>query len=206
MVVKILNLYAGLGGNRHLWPVEVEVTAIESDQDIVNAYRDAYPQDKVVRADAMTYLLKHFEEFDAIWASPPCQSHSRMLRSGRNRKPRYVDMSLWQLILFCEQHVGDTPWLVENVRPSYKPFLPPQGSSGRHLFWSNRPLWNLPEIPSPPNLFNRQNLKAKAEIEEWLGIGPTPTIYIGDSHDHTQILRNCVHPKLSLAVLEELLK
>lgn len=30
MTIKILNLYAGIGGNRRLWKGNIKVTAIES--------------------------------------------------------------------------------------------------------------------------------------------------------------------------------
>lgn len=32
--MKILNLYAGIGGNRKLWGNEHEITAVELDPDI----------------------------------------------------------------------------------------------------------------------------------------------------------------------------
>ena len=75
--MKILNLYAGIGGNRKLW-TDVEVTAVELNPEIASIYQDFFPKDKVIVADAHAYLLEHFEEYDFIWASPPCPSHSRM--------------------------------------------------------------------------------------------------------------------------------
>jgi len=32
--MKVLNLYAGIGGNRKLWPDECEVTAVENNEEI----------------------------------------------------------------------------------------------------------------------------------------------------------------------------
>jgi DNA (cytosine-5)-methyltransferase 1 len=75
--MKVLNLYAGIGGNRKLWK-DVEITAIENDVQIAKIYQDFFPKDKVIVADAHEYLLKHFEEFDFIWSSPPCPSHSHI--------------------------------------------------------------------------------------------------------------------------------
>jgi DNA (cytosine-5)-methyltransferase 1 len=42
---KILNLYAGLGGNRKKWSGDIKVTAIEFDPDIASFYHDQYPED-----------------------------------------------------------------------------------------------------------------------------------------------------------------
>lgn len=75
--MKILNLYAGIGGNRKLWGAGHDITAIEFNPTIAAAYQDLYPNDKVVVGDAHQYLLDHYHEFDFIWSSPPCQSHSR---------------------------------------------------------------------------------------------------------------------------------
>ena len=73
--MKILNLYAGIGGNRKLWD-NVDVTAIEISPQIAKIYQDLYPNDNVIITDAHQYLLDHYKEFDFIWTSPPCQSHS----------------------------------------------------------------------------------------------------------------------------------
>jgi len=71
--MKVLNLYAGIGGNRKLWE-DVDVTAVELNPDIAKIYQDFFPNDKVIVADAHKYLLKHYKEFDFIWSSPPCQT------------------------------------------------------------------------------------------------------------------------------------
>ena len=49
--MKILNLYAGIGGNRKLWE-NVSVTAIEYDAKIAEIYKDLYPNDEVIVTDA----------------------------------------------------------------------------------------------------------------------------------------------------------
>lgn len=75
--MRVLNLYAGLGGNRRLWPDYVEVTAVELNPDVARFYQDHYLQDNVVVGDAHQYLLDHYREFDFIWSSRPCTTHSR---------------------------------------------------------------------------------------------------------------------------------
>ena len=63
--MRVLNLYAGVGGNRKLWQ-NVEVTAVELDPAIAQAYQDLYPADTVIVGDAHKYLLAHYTDFDFI--------------------------------------------------------------------------------------------------------------------------------------------
>lgn len=138
--MKILNLYAGIGGNRRLWGDEHDITAVEYDSSIAEIYKQKYPSDTVVNGDAVGYLLKHYREFDFIWASPPCQSHSRILNSQYTRKnynAKLPDMSLYQIILFLQGHCRDKKWVVENVIPYYEPLVKPTVEIDRHLYWSN---------------------------------------------------------------------
>lgn len=55
--MKILNLYAGIGGNRKLWGGEHQVTAIEYDENIAKAYQDRYPNDTVIVGCAKEFYL-----------------------------------------------------------------------------------------------------------------------------------------------------
>src|SRR5210317_1856630 len=144
--MKVLNLYAGLGGNRKLWK-NVEVTAVENDEKIANQYKEFYPNDNVIVDDAHNYLLNNYENFDFIWSSPPCQSHSRMVKAGRNRKPRYPDMQMYEEIIFL-QHFFEGGWIVENVKPYYKELIPPTEVIGRHWFWSNFN-FDVEDVPRP---------------------------------------------------------
>src|SRR3990167_10912789 len=112
--VKILNLYAGIGGNRRLWGDKHEITAIEYKPEIAKIYQDFFPNDKVIVADAHQYLLENFWKYDFIWSSPPCQTHSIMnkinrlspypedqekmkkqIQSGGGIKPRYIKLELY---------------------------------------------------------------------------------------------------------------
>ena len=76
--MKILNLYAGIGGNRKLWGEEHEITSVEYDPKIAEIYKKLHPNDNLIIGDAVEYLLEHFKEYDFIWASPPCPTHSRI--------------------------------------------------------------------------------------------------------------------------------
>lgn len=64
--LKILNLYAGIGGNRKLWGDDHEVTAVENVQAIADIYAQLFPNDTVIVGDAHQYLLDHHKEFDFI--------------------------------------------------------------------------------------------------------------------------------------------
>lgn len=100
--MKVLNLYACLGGNRLLWD-DCEVTAVELDPELARMYQDRFPNDTVIVADAHQYLLDHYKEFDFIWSSPPCPTHSRARfwsAKGGNTDPKYPDVKLYEEILF----------------------------------------------------------------------------------------------------------
>ena len=139
--MKILNLYAGIGGNRKLWGDEHEITAVEYKPEIAKIYQDFFPNDKVVVEDAHKYLLEHFEEFDFIWSSPPCPSHSRIRKVfvGKNNngsnKPIFPSMKLYEEILFLQGYFKGK-YVVENVLSWYKPLIEPQEIS-KHYFWTN---------------------------------------------------------------------
>lgn len=134
--VKVLNLYAGIGGNRKLW-TDCEVTAVELNESIAAIYQDFFPNDKVIVGDAHDYLIKHFREFDFIWTSPPCPTHSKMntLNNHVRGALEYPDMKLYQEIIIL-QHFFKGKFVVENVMGYYKPLIVPQ-ENGRHYFWAN---------------------------------------------------------------------
>jgi DNA (cytosine-5)-methyltransferase 1 len=136
--MKILNLYAGIGGNRKLWGDEHEVTAVELNPEIAAIYQEFFPKDKVIIRDAHQYLLEHYKEFDFIWSSPPCQSHSRQRKMGvevGQNKPKFPDLKLYEEILFL-QGFCKAKWIVENVIGYYEPLVKAKKIQ-RHLIWSN---------------------------------------------------------------------
>jgi DNA (cytosine-5)-methyltransferase 1 len=137
---KVLNLYACLGGNRYKW-TDCEVTAVELDPELARLYQERFPNDTVIIADAHQYLLDHYNEFDFIWSSPPCPTHSkaRYWGFGKNGlKPCYPDMKLYEEIIFLQHHFFGK-WVVENVNPYYEPMFNP-AKRERHLYWSNFPI------------------------------------------------------------------
>jgi DNA (cytosine-5)-methyltransferase 1 len=143
--MKILNLYACLGGNRYKWnevKEDIEVTAVEWDKELASLYQERFPNDKVIVADAHQYLLDHYKEFDLIWSSPPCPTHSRLVQSNKNKiKMKFPDMRLYEEILLLK-HLYEGKYIIENVIPYYEPLIPAQ-KRHRHLYWTN---FNLPNI------------------------------------------------------------
>jgi len=144
--IKILNLYACLGGNRFKWDevADIQVTAVELDEELARLYQERFPKDKVIVADAHQYLLENYNEFDFIWSSPPCPTHSKMRKTNtgegeRKSKATYPDMNLYQEILLLE-HFFKGKYCVENVIPFYNPLIAAK-KRGRHLYWTN---FNLP--------------------------------------------------------------
>lgn len=143
--MKILNLYACLGGNRYKWDdvakeanIDIEVTAIELDSEAAKLYQERFPNDIVIVTDAHQYLLDHFKEFDFIWSSPPCPSHSRFnfsMKTNKVWKMKYPDMKLYEEVIFL-QNWFEGKFCVENVIPYYEPLIKAQ-ERGRHLYWTN---------------------------------------------------------------------
>lgn len=165
--MKILNLYACLGGNRYKWnevKEDIEVTAVEWDEELAKLYQERFQNDTVIVADAHKYLLDHYKEFDFIWTYPPCPSHSRAAFGSRksdyaSHKPIYPDLKLYEEILFL-QHYFKGKYCVENVIPYYQPLIPAQ-KRGRHLYWTNFVL--------PNNLNERKsiNMQSLNEVYQW---------------------------------------
>jgi len=121
---RILNLYAGIGGNRKLWNDEnFEITAIEYDQATADVYKKHFPKDTVIVTDAHEYLLKNYMNFDFVWSSPPCPTHSDIRRCGVHAgqyEALYPNMELYQEILLLQNfHKKHTKFVVENVVPYY---------------------------------------------------------------------------------------
>lgn len=197
-VVKVLNLYAGVGGNRKHWN-DCHVTAVEYTPKIAEIYQQQHPQDTVIVGDAHQYLLDHYNEFDFIWSSPPCQSHSKMVKATRHKKARYPDMRLYEEIIFLK-HFFNGKFVVENVVPYYGAMLNPK-QVGRHLFWANFDFY-AEDIKRPSGFINMANLEGKKALQEWLGIHYDENIYYEGNHCPAQVLRNCVHPELGRQIFD----
>lgn len=190
-MIKILNLYAGIGGNRKLWHGDIEVTAIEHNPDVATIYKDFFPNDKVIITDAHQYLLEHYKEYDFIWSSPPCQSHSTARYRGTFRgdtKVIYPDMKLYQEIILLKKYYKGI-WVVENVKSYYEPLIKPQ-ELDRHFFWAN---FRIPKI-----IIKREYPKDdRKKLAEMYGFPENIPL---------KYLRNCIDPRIGLYIFEKAMK
>ena len=197
--MKILNLYAGVGGNRKLWD-NCEVTAVEYNEDIARVYQKLYPSDILVVGDAHQYLIENIDKYDFIWSSPPCQTHSRMVKATRHKIRKYPDLKLYEEILLLSHHFKGK-FIVENVVPYYEPLVAPYKRIGRHLFWSNFE-FEVSDVKRPPNFINSTNMAGRKALQDWLGIHFDEVIYYDGNHCPAQILRNSVHPTIGKGILD----
>ena len=176
MKYKILNLYACLGGNRLKWDevakeagIDIEVTAVEWDEELAKLYQERFPNDIVIISDAHQYLLDHFKEFDFFWSSPPCPSHSRVRISQKNTEsfiPLYPDLKLYEEIIFLENYFNGN-YVIENVIPYYEPLILAQ-KRGRHLYWTNFRLPNdIGERKIFKNMIEIGNIKQLSEFHDY---------------------------------------
>ena len=205
--MKVLNLYAGIGGNRKLWTGH-DITAVELNPKTAAVYQQLFPDDTVIVADAHQYLLDHYKEFDFIWSSPPCPTHSRAryglgVHSGKVDGV-YPDMKLYQEIIFLKHHFKGS-WVVENVQAYYKPLIEPQ-SIGRHWYWASGAIEKISVKSSSltggikTSSGKRLIRMSVEELEKHLG-------YNLSAYKITNkrlLLRNCVEPEVGLHILQQL--
>ncbi len=199
---KILNLYACLGGNRCKWDevaelagVKLEVNAVEWDEELARLYQERFPNDTVIVADAHQYLLDHYKEFDFIWSSPPCPTHSRARFARRNTtESTYPDMKLYQEIIFLDKWFKGK-YVVENVIPYYEPLIPAK-KRGRHLYWTN---FNLPN-----NLNERKSsiMEGENEVSKWCVFHDFDFYKYKGTQRTDKIARNLVDYEAGRTVLE----
>jgi len=189
--MRILNLYSGIGGNRKLWNNKHKVTAVELNPEIAKEYQRRFPDDTVIVGDAHEYLLKNYMNFDFIWSSPPCPSHSRINTDG-NHAARYPDMQLYAEIIMLSNNWFKGKYVIENVIPYYKPLIQPTIELSRHLFWTNFYITGKEFEKEKPIAYQtgtngRYGFNLKG---------------IQIKHDKRQILRNLVDPKLGKHILD----
>lgn len=204
--IKILNAYAGIGGNRKGLPafwngLKLKITAVEKDAAIAEIYQKHFPEDEVIVCDAHEYLEKNFHLYDYIWLSRPCQTHSSMRQNlavrFRGTPPVYPDFGLYEEITFLTYNAKPNQrWSAENVIPYYEPLIKPTAKIGRHLFWAN---FEIPQIEAE---------KTKLRSAQIHDLQITTGFQIAGTNlpNKRQILRNCVDEAVGLHVTETALR
>jgi len=192
--MRILNLYACLGGNRYKWGNEHKITAVELDADLAAMYKIRFPDDKVIIADAHQYLLDHYKEFDFIWSSPPCPSHSkaRFARQATT-SPQFPDLKLYEEIIFLDNYFKGK-YCVENVIPYYTPLIPAK-KRGRHLYWTNFLL------PSVLSVRVGNFMEGKDELKNWCKFHDIDLTSYKGSQRKDKIARNLVDYEAGKTIL-----
>ncbi|MDY6894358.1 MAG: DNA cytosine methyltransferase [Thermotogota bacterium] len=197
--MNILNLYAGIGGNRKLWGKEHKITAIEFDKEIAAVYQTLFPYDDVYICKACDFLERNYKNYDFIWASPPCTSHGQYRHNvgvlGKGFAPIIPDMrSLYGIIIFLQTYC-DGYWVVENTKPYYTPLIAPSCILQRHLFWSN---FLISEKSFPIS-----NIRRKNKISDFSNFQ-----FVADSKikNKRQVLRNCVDENVGKYILDSLIQ
>ena len=199
-MLKILNLYAGIGGNRKRWS-DVEVTAVEIDAKVADVYQRLYPNDTVIVGDAKAYLKKHFREFDFIWASPPCPTHGQFrqnmcVKRGQS-KAEYPDMTLYEVIILLTHNFKEK-FVVENVKPYYEYLVQPTTIIDRHPIWSNFPIEKFTTVPA--GILRSTEQKEKFAQKYGFNLADLEGI------DKRKALRNCVDPVVGEYIFQSALK
>ena len=198
--MKVLNLYACLVGNRLKW-TDCEVTAVELDPVLAQLYQERFPNDRVIVADAHQYLLDHYKEFDFIWSSPPCPSHSRARYWSSSNydtatEAIYPDMKLYEEILFLQHYYRTGKFVVENVIPYYEPLIPAL-KRGRHLYWTN---FNLPGDLQDRRFAISQTKNELKELSKFHDYDFTKYIKVGGTQNVVKIGRNLVDYEAGLTI------
>jgi hypothetical protein len=103
---RLLDLCSGAGGAARGYQLAGwHVTGVDI------AAQPHYAGDEFHQGDALEFLIAHGNEFDAVHASPPCQSQT-CLTKGTNRGRSYVNLIPAMRGELCA--LG-RPWVMENV-------------------------------------------------------------------------------------------
>jgi DNA (cytosine-5)-methyltransferase 1 len=200
--MKILNLFAGIGGNRRLWSSDHQITSVEYDSKTAYLYNCLYPNDEIIIDDAFDYLIKNMETFDIIWASPPCQSHTKLMslqfHQGSQSLP---DMRLYSIIIYLQKWFKGK-YIVENVCPYYNPLIKPSIKLERHLFWTN---FIVASKKIDPIKIGRHGYITNEKLMRQLGFD-SKHFKLFTKNEIRQWLYNCVNPEVGKYLLHQALK
>jgi DNA (cytosine-5)-methyltransferase 1 len=160
MKYRLLDLYCCAGGASFGYEqAGFEVVGVDIEPQ--PKYRGTF-----IQSDAIEYLREHWQEFDAIHASPPCQSYSTSSMQFRLNGKVYPDLIEATRIELIKT---SKPYIIENVPGS--PLIDPVELCGtmfglrtyRHrLFESNFKI-DVPEHPKHINKNAKMGRRAKPD-------------------------------------------
>lgn len=192
--IRVLNAYAGIGGNRHLWPAHWAVTAVEWDPKVAAEYSRRYPADTVIVGDAHAAVMETAGDYDAVWSSPPCPTHSRLalVNVSRHGIPLAPDPRLWLEV----EHLSSSKiaYVVENVHTYYVPPVAPDLVSARHYYWAS----DVPLMLTP--LASSGQLRPDTTMAQFARLFGLPPLRHGAVSDARKAMRNAVDPIEGLEV------
>ena len=184
-----------------MWGNDHDITAVEYNENIAKVYRNQFPNDKLIIADAHQYLLDHYSEFDFIWSSPPCPTHSKMCFAKKQKE--YIDFKLYQEIILLKSWFKGK-FVVENVIPYYEPLIKPNVILGRHPFWTNFEVIEKEFKNIDISRSNANDLLSERGIDMSIFdcIKDVPENRSKDNRfERMQLVRNMVNPEIGLHIL-----
>lgn len=204
MKPKLLDLFCGAGGagmGYHMAGFDVVGVDIQP--------QPRYPFE-FHQADALTWLAEHWQEFDAIHASPPCQGYSKMRHLPWLRGHEYpllIDATRNAL------NATGKPWVIENVSTAPLcggelcglalglPLL-------RHRRFESNHLLLFPPCPGHPTLFAGKNqMSHRGRKGGIMGVlpGHDPRVALGCEWMTTREARQAIPPAYTRWIGEILL-
>ena len=191
--MKILDLFAGIGGTAKGIQEEVkrvEYVAVDNDQEVCEIHKLNNPGSTVFCEDVNVFL-KDINKYDFIWASPPCQTHSRWNLTKELLPP--PDLFLYELILYLKWNKCN--FVVENVTPYYGFLIKPTIKIDRHCFWSSFYI----EPFKVENLPKRFDFMTINDWRNYHGLEGCKSSQLKER----QSLRNAVHSSISAGIIRQ---
>ncbi len=205
--IKILDLFCGIGGvakgfQRYLLEqgMSFEYYAVDVDPKVLRAHKKFNPLSNTILRDAYSFTDDELLEFDFIWASPPCETHSRLnfYNWGNPKKYKEPDMRFYELIEMLYRL--NIPFVVENVEPYYKPPIKPSVKVYRHVLWTN-----LSIRPFRVDLPNFSDVKDDVKsLTKYHGVPRDVVNTLGTARKARSALRDMVNPIVSYNIAKQI--
>jgi hypothetical protein len=163
---RLLDLFCGAGGAARGYQMAgFHVTGVDIKP------QPRYAGDRFILGDALEYVAAHGHEYDAIHASPPCQSYSQMSHFTDGQYPRLIAPIREVLI-----SIG-RPYVIENVGGAARELNAPIILCGhtfglktyRHRYFEVSPWMLAPSHVKHPEVCPRSG-RGKSEIYGFISV------------------------------------